>query len=868
MRLRGRRGVGRSTWPCAGPVGTAAGVPTASARSSRPGGRATGPRDGVSAGRWPRAPPSTLRCRRSPRARAGRCSGGCAGARRPGAAVTCLTPCVDGRCRRPGRPHGGRRPRDGGPRRRASGRRGARWPSDLGTGAPVEAGALVGIPADRTVAALRQSVDEQVRSRLPPAPAQDRAGLGRRTRPGGPPRATPTCASRSTPTAPTAWAPAGAGGAERLAALDRVRAGLHRAAARAPTTSTAHGSPGRHARHPGVPSTSRSPPRGAWRRPCATGPARWRASSRPDWAGLLAARRAAELCRGRRGARPSSAGSSRPGLGRSAHAALAGLPGFTLAGDLSDPADYLDERSLRLPRPWSAAGCVRRPARGCRPCPTRPAGSPHLGPPLVPVAGLSWTPRPVRPGRSAGPRIGGPCNGSCSSGGSATCTPGWCAPARSWRCSTSSWPSSATRPRTRGCARWSPRRRWPPTSTPRCERHADAMERGPPVAAWPRSRISTRRQDELLRSRGDRPVSAGAQRAGPADPRGHRRGRGDHPARPEGDPGLGRLRGGGGDRTGRRRRRPGGRAPARIWPSWTSRCPAWTACGRPGRSPPDYKVAVLVLTAFSQRELIEDARDAGVAAYLVKPFRREELLPAIEDVLAKCRQEWAIDEEIERLDQPADDGHGRAEDKIETRRLVDEAKGVLMDRHGLSEPDAFSFIQRTAMQTRSRMRDVAQRVVDGDLSPGRVTPAGRDPVRTDGPAAARCSLLDGMSLAFRAYFALPADLATEAAAPSPTPSTASSPCSSTWCGTTTRRPWRSPSTCRGRPSATSWCADYKAGRAETPDDLLPAVRHDPRGAGLAGRPGGRGDGLRGRRRAGHPGHRGPGPWVRRGRGDR
>lgn len=130
-----------------------------------------------------------------------------------------------------------------------------------------------------------------------------------------------------------------------------------------------------------------------------------------------------------------------------------------------------------------------------------------------------------------------------------------------------------------------------------------------------------------------------------------------------------------------------------------------------------YKVAVLVLTAFSQRELIEDARDAGVAAYLVKPFRREELLPAIESVLARCRQEWAIDEEVRRADPVATDGSAVADDKIQTRRLVDEAKGVLMDRYEMSEPEAFSFVQRTAMQTRTRMRDVAQRVVDGELRP-------------------------------------------------------------------------------------------------------------------------------------------------------
>jgi two-component system, response regulator PdtaR len=129
------------------------------------------------------------------------------------------------------------------------------------------------------------------------------------------------------------------------------------------------------------------------------------------------------------------------------------------------------------------------------------------------------------------------------------------------------------------------------------------------------------------------------------------------------------------------------------------------------------RVAVLVLTAFSQRELIEDARDAGAAAYLVKPFRREELLPAIEDALFRCQQEWAIEQEIEAEEHPSNADHERAEDKIETRRLVDEAKGVLMDRHGLSEPDAFSFVQRTAMQTRTRMRDVARRVVAGDLAP-------------------------------------------------------------------------------------------------------------------------------------------------------
>lgn len=121
-----------------------------------------------------------------------------------------------------------------------------------------------------------------------------------------------------------------------------------------------------------------------------------------------------------------------------------------------------------------------------------------------------------------------------------------------------------------------------------------------------------------------------------------------------------------------------------------------------------HQVAILVLTAFSQRDLIEEARDAGVAAYLVKPFRRNELLPALENVLARCRQEWAID---------AEPTPGGAEDKIETRRMVDRAKAILMEGEAMSEPEAFSFIQRTAMKNRTRMREVAQRVVDGELRP-------------------------------------------------------------------------------------------------------------------------------------------------------
>jgi response regulator NasT len=127
----------------------------------------------------------------------------------------------------------------------------------------------------------------------------------------------------------------------------------------------------------------------------------------------------------------------------------------------------------------------------------------------------------------------------------------------------------------------------------------------------------------------------------------------------------------------------------------------------------DAKVAVMVLTAFSQRELIEEARDAGVAAYLVKPFRRDELLNAVDTVLASCREEWAIDAEVESFGS----GESAAEDKIATRRLVEEAKSALIQNSAMTEAEAFSFIQRTAMRTRSRMREVARQVIEGSLSP-------------------------------------------------------------------------------------------------------------------------------------------------------
>lgn len=127
----------------------------------------------------------------------------------------------------------------------------------------------------------------------------------------------------------------------------------------------------------------------------------------------------------------------------------------------------------------------------------------------------------------------------------------------------------------------------------------------------------------------------------------------------------------------------------------------------------DKKVAVLILTAFSQRNLIEDAHDAGVSAYLVKPFQRSELVPAIEVALARFEEFRAIEEEHARLSGEV----ATLEEKLETRQMVDRAKGVLMDKHAMAEAEAFSFIQKTAMTRRIPMRQVAQEILDGALTP-------------------------------------------------------------------------------------------------------------------------------------------------------
>jgi two-component system, response regulator PdtaR len=113
---------------------------------------------------------------------------------------------------------------------------------------------------------------------------------------------------------------------------------------------------------------------------------------------------------------------------------------------------------------------------------------------------------------------------------------------------------------------------------------------------------------------------------------------------------------------------------------------------------------VLILTAFSQRELVERARDAGAMAYLVKPFTKADLVPAIEMAVSRFAEIRALDTEVATL-----------RDRLEVRKLLDRAKGVLQSQHGLSEPEAFRWIQKTSMDRRLTMRAVAEAVIGGGL---------------------------------------------------------------------------------------------------------------------------------------------------------
>ena len=122
----------------------------------------------------------------------------------------------------------------------------------------------------------------------------------------------------------------------------------------------------------------------------------------------------------------------------------------------------------------------------------------------------------------------------------------------------------------------------------------------------------------------------------------------------------------------------------------------------------DHVAPVVLLTAFSQKELVERASEAGALAYVVKPFTQNDLLPAIEIALARHAQLVALASEIDDLNE-----------RFETRKLVDRAKGLLTQKMGLSEPEAFRWIQKASMDRRLTMHEVAQAVVDQLAQPKR-----------------------------------------------------------------------------------------------------------------------------------------------------
>ena len=119
---------------------------------------------------------------------------------------------------------------------------------------------------------------------------------------------------------------------------------------------------------------------------------------------------------------------------------------------------------------------------------------------------------------------------------------------------------------------------------------------------------------------------------------------------------------------------------------------------------------VVILTAFSQRDLVERARDAGAMAYLVKPFTKADLVPAIEMAVSRFQEIASLESEV-----------GSLRERLEVRKVLDRAKGLLQAEHGLTEPEAFRWIQKTSMDRRLTMRKVAEAVIEGTLSANQPT---------------------------------------------------------------------------------------------------------------------------------------------------
>lgn len=123
---------------------------------------------------------------------------------------------------------------------------------------------------------------------------------------------------------------------------------------------------------------------------------------------------------------------------------------------------------------------------------------------------------------------------------------------------------------------------------------------------------------------------------------------------------------------------------------------------------------VVLLTAFSQRDLVERAQQAGAMAYLVKPFQKKDLLPTIEMAMSRYAEIVALEAEV-----------GDLADRLEARKVVERAKGLLMSRHGMDEPSAFRWIQRTAMERRLPMRALAEAILtEAGTPPSPAGPAG------------------------------------------------------------------------------------------------------------------------------------------------
>jgi len=130
----------------------------------------------------------------------------------------------------------------------------------------------------------------------------------------------------------------------------------------------------------------------------------------------------------------------------------------------------------------------------------------------------------------------------------------------------------------------------------------------------------------------------------------------------------------------------------------------------------EHMAAVVILTAFSQRDLVLRARDAGAMAFLVKPFTKADLVPAIEIAVSRFQEFAALESEVSNL-----------KERLEVRKLLDRAKGLIQAERGISEPEAFRWIQKTSMDRRMTMRAVAEEVLQGAQPSASQAPEGQNP---------------------------------------------------------------------------------------------------------------------------------------------